>query len=118
MAFGVIFDMFVPNDANYQVQPTRDMIKEDWFKKAVQDWDDILVLIGHNPVELKQDDSNNNSTMAFLATNIQSMSKKSNTPVQVFGGHSHERIFYSRSTAHHPRACSRENMATLLDGLP
>lgn len=100
MAFGVIFDMSVRSDANYQVQPAKDMIKEDLFKKAVQDTDvDLFVLIGHNPVELKPDDNDNNSTVAFLATKIQSMRKKPNTPVQVFGGHSHERKFKVYSTS-------------------
>jgi 2',3'-cyclic-nucleotide 2'-phosphodiesterase (5'-nucleotidase family) len=37
--------------------------------------------------------------MAFLVNKIQSMSKKPNTPVHVFGGHSHERKFKVYSTS-------------------
>lgn len=65
------------------------MVKESWFNDAINTKDpvDMFVLFGHNPVR-KTDSS---STFKTVWDQIRAVHK--NTPIQIFGGHSHIRDF-------------------------
>jgi hypothetical protein len=87
MAFGVLFD-FTGNSNASVVTKAADMVKESWFINAVNHKNvDAFVLIGHNPVGLKS--SSNTLQTVFKA--IRAI--KPDTPIQMFGGHTHIRDF-------------------------
>ena len=87
MAFGVLFD-FTGNSNASVVTKAADMVKESWFINAVNHKNvDAFVLIGHNPVSLKS--SSNTLQTVFKA--IRAI--KPDTPIEMFGGHTHIRDF-------------------------
>ncbi|KAK7211356.1 hypothetical protein V2G26_018534 [Clonostachys chloroleuca] len=88
MAFGVLFD-FTGNSNASQVIKAKDMVKETWFQDAIHTDKpvDLFVLLGHNPV--RQTDYANTFTTVW--NEIRAVHK--NTPITIFGGHSHIRDF-------------------------
>jgi len=65
------------------------MIKQDWFVKAVN-FDkpiDLFLLIGHNPAR----PTVSGSTFGIVHQAIRAV--HANTPIQIFGGHTHIRDF-------------------------
>lgn len=88
MAFGVLFD-FTGNSNVSVVTKAADMVKQPWFKQAVN-YDqpiDLFVLIGHNPVRT----SAPTSSFGTVFDAIRSL--KPDVPIQAFGGHTHIRDF-------------------------
>src|SRR2546430_2140226 len=86
MAFGVLFD-FKGNAKYTNVITAANLTKEQWFIDAVNTPQpvDLFLLIGHNPVR----PSDSASTIATVQKAIRKA--RPNTPIQVFGGHSHIR---------------------------
>lgn len=86
MAFGVLYD-FKGNTNYTQVVTAANMTKEQWFIDAVKTPQpvDLFLLIGHNPV--RPSDSEN--TLKIVQKAIRNA--RPNTPIQIFGGHSHVR---------------------------
>ncbi|KAI8622868.1 Metallo-dependent phosphatase-like protein [Xylariaceae sp. FL1651] len=84
MAFGVLFD-FTGNTNVTKVIPAATMIKQKWFMEAVNNCDsvDVFVVIGHNPVR--------DSSFKLIFDAIRAVHPE--TPIQIFGGHSHIRDF-------------------------
>ncbi|KAL4972444.1 Metallo-dependent phosphatase-like protein [Aspergillus desertorum] len=80
-AFGFLFD-FRMNYNNTIVQPVEEVVKETWFKQAIQDQPvDLFLVIGHVPVRSKEYDAVFNAIRA----------SHPDTPIQFFGGHLHIR---------------------------
>ncbi|KAL0946122.1 hypothetical protein HGRIS_012387 [Hohenbuehelia grisea] len=79
-AFGVLFD-FAGNAKNTTVQKVADMVKEEWFARAIKDEPDLFLLAGHMPV------SRNNWPLVFDA--IRAVHPY--TPIMILGGHDHIR---------------------------
>ncbi|KAJ6002211.1 hypothetical protein N7499_001924 [Penicillium canescens] len=91
MAFGVILDGTNNNKNMTRIQTAAEMVKQDWFKNAVNRKDiDLFVLIGHNPV--KPGIPKSLSTFPLLMDALRKM--RPEIPVQGFGGHTHRRDFY------------------------
>jgi hypothetical protein len=88
MVFGVLFD-FTGNSNVTKVTKAGDMVKESWFKHAVNFPlpIDLFVVIGHNPVRRNA----TTSTFGTLYSAIRSM--RPDIPIQGFGGHTHIRDF-------------------------
>lgn len=88
MSFGVLFD-FTGNSNVSKITKTDDMVKETWFKDAVNYPEpiDLFVVIGHNPVRT----SESTSTFGKLHSTIRQM--RPDVPIQAFGGHTHIRDF-------------------------
>lgn len=88
MSFGVIFD-FEDHTNTTRITKAIDMVKEQWFIEAVNYHEpiDLFVVLGHNPIRR----TDKYGTIGFVYDAIRNMS--SNTPIQVFGGHSHIRDF-------------------------
>lgn len=88
MAFGVLYD-FTGNTNVTKVTMTADLVKESWFKSAVNYTKpiDLFLVIGHNPVRPTAGES----TFGTLYNTIRGM--RPNVPIQAFGGHSHIRDF-------------------------
>lgn len=86
MAFGVLYD-FTGNTNYTKVITAANLTKEQWFIDAVNTPNpvDLFLLIGHNPVR----PSDSESTLAIVQKAIRAA--RPNTPIQVFGGHSHVR---------------------------
>lgn len=63
------------------------MVQEDWFQAALKLDIDMFVVIGHNPVR------GSGSTFPTVLNAIRAVHP--NTPVQIFGGHTHIRDFKS-----------------------
>jgi NAD nucleotidase-like protein len=85
LAFGFLFD-FAGNANNTIVQPVEDTVKEEWFKKVLQDRDvDVIVVIGHVGVRM------NEFKVIFKAIR----DAQWDTPVLFFGGHVHVRDYTS-----------------------
>jgi 2',3'-cyclic-nucleotide 2'-phosphodiesterase (5'-nucleotidase family) len=87
MAFGVIFDFKSVNDT--RVTKGADMVKQKWFIDAVnyEKPIDVFVVLGHNPIR-------SNSSPGTLELVFREIRKrKPDTPIQVFGGHTHIRDF-------------------------
>jgi 2',3'-cyclic-nucleotide 2'-phosphodiesterase (5'-nucleotidase family) len=88
MAFGVLFD-FTGNSNASKITKASAMVKEQWFLDAVnfEDPIDMFVVIGHNPVRT-------NVSSSTLGTVYQAIrANKPDTPIQIFGGHTHIRDF-------------------------
>ncbi|KAJ5948304.1 hypothetical protein N7466_001319 [Penicillium verhagenii] len=91
MAFGVILDLTNNNKSMTRIQTAADMVKEDWFQKAINRTDiDLFLLTGHNPV--KSGIPKSESTFPLLMQTLRS--KRPEIPVQGFGGHTHRRDFH------------------------
>lgn len=88
MAFGVLYD-FTGNSNASKVIPAADMVKESWFKAAVNFTQpvDLFLLIGHNPAR----PTFSTSTLDTVFNAIRAV--KPDTPIQIFGGHTHIRDF-------------------------
>ncbi len=117
MAFGILFDFtgkptrahviclilesHAPAQGNTNVSkviPAKTMVRQDWFVDAIHTDEpiDLFLLIGHNIARPKT----SGSTFKTIHTAIRKVHP--NTPVQIFGGHSHIRdfaVFDESSTA-------------------
>lgn len=97
MAFGVLFD-FTGNSNASRITPASEMVQQSWFKSAVN-FDkpiDLYVVLGHNPIRA----NDSVSTMPIVYKAIRE--SKPDTPIQIFGGHSHIRdwqIYDNKATA-------------------
>ncbi|KAK0267034.1 hypothetical protein LTR35_016611 [Friedmanniomyces endolithicus] len=95
MAFGFLFD-FTGNSNVSRVYPAATVVQQSWFKAAVAGYPDncetqvpidIFVMLGHNPVRWNDSESTFQTYYNAIRT------AQPNTPIQVFGGHSHIRDF-------------------------
>ena len=86
MAFGVLYD-FTGNSNVSKVIKAVDLVKQKTFLDAVNYPKpiDLFLLIGHNPARMN--DSEN--TLGTVHKTIRGVHP--NTPIQLFGGHSHIR---------------------------
>lgn len=97
MTFGVLFD-FTGNSNVSKVIKAADMVKQQWFLDAVN-FDqpiDLFLLIGHNPAR----NTDYANTFGLVHKTIRGL--RPDTPVQIFGGHSHIRdfqVYDDRTTA-------------------
>ena len=88
MAFGVLYD-FTGNSNVSKVIKAKDMVQQPWFKQAVNYSEpvDLFMILGHNPVRA------NDSSNTFKAVYQAIRQSQPDTPIQIFGGHSHVRDF-------------------------
>lgn len=88
MAFGVLYE-FTGNSNASKVIKAADMIKMPWFTDAVNSSEpiDLFLLVGHNPVR----PTVGCSTLQIVFNAIRA--SRPNTPIQMFGGHTHVRDF-------------------------
>jgi len=88
MAFGVLYD-FTGNSNVSKVIPAATMVNQTWFQKALNDKSpvDLYLVIGHNPVR----PTVSSSTMDTVFNAIRAV--RPDTPIQMFGGHTHIRDF-------------------------
>ena len=88
MAFGVLYD-FTGNSNASKVIKAADMVQQSWFKSAVNYTEpiDLFVLLGHNPAR----PSTSGSTFGTVFNAIRA--SRPDTPIQIFGGHTHIRDF-------------------------
>lgn len=88
MSFGVLFD-FTGNSNASKVIPATEMVNMTWFQNALHTDEaiDMFVLIGHNPVR----PTVSTSTLDTVFNAIRAVHP--NTPIQIFGGHTHIRDF-------------------------
>ena len=88
MSFGVLYD-FTGNSNASKVIPAAQMVNQTWFQNALHTKEpiDMFLLIGHNPA--RPTDSSSTFDTIFNAIRA----ARPNTPVQIFGGHSHIRDF-------------------------
>lgn len=92
VAFGVTTNDTVQRDAkNTLYYSAADMVEKDWFKDAMKLHADLYVIVGHTPTYEPCTSMALGSPLVCLRDHIRSM--KSNTPIQVFGGHAHNRNF-------------------------
>jgi hypothetical protein len=89
MSFGLIFDFKIDPTRNNvsRVTTAAQVIEQPWFLDAINYKKpiDLFLVIGHNPVQGRQ------STFSTYYEAIRKL--KPDTPIQVFGGHRHERDF-------------------------
>lgn len=88
MSFGVLYD-FTGNSNVSKVIKAADLVQEQWFKNAVN-FDqpiDMFLVLGHNPSR----PTNDASTFGTIFTAIRNA--RPDTPIQIFGGHTHVRDF-------------------------
>ncbi|KAK4231502.1 Metallo-dependent phosphatase-like protein [Podospora fimiseda] len=88
MAFGLLFD-FTGNTNVTKITPAAEMVQQEWFLRAVNSSDpiDVFVILGHNPAR----PSRESSTFPIIHSAIRAIHPE--TPIQIFGGHSHLRDF-------------------------
>ena len=88
MAFGVLYD-FTGNSNVSRVTTAADLVKQQWFLDAVNfnQTIDLFLVLGHNPPR----PTNTASTIGTIFKTIRGL--KPNTPIQMFGGHTHVRDF-------------------------
>lgn len=97
MAFGILFDFTLHSNVS-RVTTAAELVKQQWFLDAV-DFDqpiDLFLLLGHNPARTTAP----TNTFALVHQTIRS--RRPDTPVQIFGGHSHVRdfqVYDDRTTA-------------------
>ncbi|TKA79736.1 hypothetical protein B0A55_04370 [Friedmanniomyces simplex] len=97
MSFGVLYD-FTGNSNVSKVIPAAEMVNQTWFQNALHTDEpvDMFLLIGHNPVR----PGSGGSTLDIVFNAIRAA--RPDTPVQIFGGHSHARdfsVYDDKSTA-------------------
>ena len=88
MAFGVLYD-FTGNTNITQVMKAATLVQQPWFQSAIS-FDkpiDLFIVLGHNPAR----PGASGSTFGTIFKAIRA--KNPNTPIQLFGGHSHIRDF-------------------------
>jgi 2',3'-cyclic-nucleotide 2'-phosphodiesterase (5'-nucleotidase family) len=111
LAFGFLFD-FTGNADNTIVQPVEETVKEDWFKKALEDREvDVIVVIGHVGVRMNE----------FKVIHKAIRSAQWDTPVLFFGGHVHVRDYtsYDRKSAAIASGRYMETVGFMsVDGIP
>ncbi|KAK4176092.1 5'-nucleotidase [Triangularia setosa] len=100
MAFGVLFD-FTANTNASRITKAVDMVKQDWFQQAIHHPEpvDVFLVLGHNSVR----PGRQASTLKTVYSAIREAHP--NTPIQMFGGHSHMRdfvVYDQSSTASEP----------------
>lgn len=88
MTFGVLFD-FTGNSNVSKVTTAAVMVKQQWFIDAVNSTEpiDLFLVVGHNPIR----STDYGTTFPTVLSAIKAI--RPNTPIQVFGGHSHIRDF-------------------------
>ncbi|KAK0673932.1 Metallo-dependent phosphatase-like protein [Cercophora samala] len=88
MAFGVLFDFSANTNAS-RITKAADMVKQDWFQQAIHHPEpiDVFLVLGHNSAR----PGRQASTMKTVYSAIREAHP--NTPIQIFGGHSHMRDF-------------------------
>ncbi len=89
MSFGVLYD-FTGNSNVSNVTTAADMVKETWFKNAVN-FDkpiDLFVVLGHNPVRPSDSECTIGTTVYDAIRGM-----RPDVPIQIFGGHSHIRDY-------------------------
>ena len=88
MSFGVLYD-FTGNSNVSKVITATTLVKQQWFLDAVNynQTIDLFLLIGHNPIRT----TDYSNTLGLVQKTIRSL--RPNTPIQIFGGHSHIRDF-------------------------
>jgi hypothetical protein len=86
MAFGVLYD-FTGNSNASKITKAKDMVQQSWFTSAVSYSKpiDLFVVLGHNPIRV----NDSSSTMGTIYQAIRKL--KPDTPIQMFGGHSHSK---------------------------
>lgn len=82
LAFGFIFD-FTGNANNTVVQRVEDTVKEDWFKDALREQVDLIIVFGH--VDIRSEE--------YELLHKKLRSAQWDTPIQFFGGHTHIRDY-------------------------
>jgi 2',3'-cyclic-nucleotide 2'-phosphodiesterase (5'-nucleotidase family) len=92
MAFGFLFN-FTGNYKNTRVKPVATVLKEEWFREAIADTDvDLFLVAAHIDVH----------TLELQQIHDAIRAVHPETPIQIFGGHSHIRdfkVFDAKSTA-------------------
>lgn len=88
MSFGVLFD-FTGNSNVSKVINAATMVNQTWFLNAVNFTEpiDMFIVLGHNPVR----PTVSTSTLGIVVNAIRKL--RPDTPIQVFGGHTHIRDF-------------------------
>ncbi|KAK4198166.1 Metallo-dependent phosphatase-like protein [Triangularia verruculosa] len=88
MAFGVLFD-FTANTNASRITKAADMVKQKWFQQAIHHPEpvDVFLVLGHNSAR----PGRQASTMKTVYSAIREAHP--DTPIQIFGGHSHMRDF-------------------------
>ena len=88
MSFGFLYD-FTGNTNVTKVTKAADVVKQSWFLDAVQFSQpiDLFLVLGHNPAR----PTAGGSTFGTYYKAIRAL--RPNTPIQIFGGHSHIRDF-------------------------
>ena len=82
-AFGFLFN-FTGNARNTRVKPVADVLEERWFREAVADADtDLFLVAAHIDVH----------TLELQQIHDAIRAARPETPIQIFGGHSHIRDF-------------------------
>jgi 2',3'-cyclic-nucleotide 2'-phosphodiesterase (5'-nucleotidase family) len=89
MAFGVLYD-FTGNSNVSRITKAASMVTQSWFTQAVNYSQpvDLFMVIGHNPIRTNV----SSSTLGLVYQAIRKI--KPNTPIQMFGGHTHIRDFF------------------------
>ncbi|SZF01785.1 unnamed protein product [Blumeria hordei] len=82
LAFGFLFD-FNGNANNTIVQPVKAAIDTNWFHEALMEEVDLFLIVGHIPLDGPE----------FGEIHRAIRNKHKDTPIQIFGGHSHIRNF-------------------------
>jgi hypothetical protein len=101
MAFGVLYDMD-DNNPITRITKASDLVQKQWFLDAVNHPEpiDIYIIIGHNPTRQGR---NTASTFKTIQQAIRSL--KPDVPIQIHGGHTHQRdfvVYDASSTALEP----------------
>jgi 2',3'-cyclic-nucleotide 2'-phosphodiesterase (5'-nucleotidase family) len=92
VAFGVTTNDTFQRDAKItKYYSAAEMVGKDWFTKAMNLHADLYVILGHTPTYEPCTSMALGSPLVCLRDHIRSL--KSNTPIQVFGGHAHNRNF-------------------------
>ncbi|RKF53703.1 Secreted protein [Erysiphe neolycopersici] len=81
-AFGFMFN-FLMNSNNTYVQRVEDTVKERWFQAAIREDVDLFLICGHIPLDEPE----------FKIIHQAIRSQKKDTPIQIFGAHSHIRNY-------------------------
>jgi 2',3'-cyclic-nucleotide 2'-phosphodiesterase (5'-nucleotidase family) len=111
LAFGFLYD-FTGNADNTIVQPVEETVKEDWFKKALEDREvDVIIVIGHVGIRMNE----------FSVIHHAIRSAQWDIPVLYFGGHVHVRDYtsYDRKSASIASGRYLETIGFMsIDGIP
>ncbi|SNX81941.1 uncharacterized protein MEPE_00646 [Melanopsichium pennsylvanicum] len=85
MSYGILFDFKLAANG-IAVQAPQDMVQEDWFNQSLDRADkwgvDVFVILGHMPVS---------GDAGWEAVRTKIRSRFPDTPIAIFGGHTHVR---------------------------